>query len=110
MYLNFLKAIRINKLKLSQQELADKLHLSQSAYSRYENGSQDLPANILIKMKEEFNIDPQEILPLPHQQITCENGSTNVNVAINTGVIYAIPKELLDKILERLDDNTDKKK
>ncbi len=109
MFTHYLKEIRKERLNLSQQEMAEKLHLSQSAYSRYESGNQDIPSNILIKMKEKFDVDPQELIPLPHQHINCEAGSNNVNIAINSGVIYAIPKELPDKLIALVENGMAKK-
>ena len=35
---------------LTQQELANLLHISQATYSRYENGARDIPSSALITL------------------------------------------------------------
>ena len=39
---------------LTQQELADALHISQRSYSHYENGSRKLPLDILIAIADYY--------------------------------------------------------
>ena len=54
---------RIRKLreehKLSQKELASMLNMSQTGYSKYETGENDIPTHILIALANIFhtNID-----------------------------------------------------
>ena len=40
---------------LTQQELADALHISQRSYSHYENGSRKLPLDILIALADYYD-------------------------------------------------------
>lgn len=37
---------------LTQQEIADFLHISQTTYSRYENGNLDIPSIVLIRLAD----------------------------------------------------------
>ena len=41
---------------LTQQEIAEVLHISQRAYSHYENGTRDIPTSILIDLARHYNV------------------------------------------------------
>ena len=56
-----LSAIRRQE-KLSQEEMAERLHVSRSAYQYYERGERDLPGSLLLKVFHEFEADPLWIL------------------------------------------------
>lgn len=49
---------------LSQQNVADLLDLSQTAYSRYENGTLDIPTAILIKLAAFYKTSVDDLLGL----------------------------------------------
>lgn len=50
-----LKKLRKNQ-KLSQQELASKLNITQQAYAHYENGTRNIPIETLIKIADLYNV------------------------------------------------------
>lgn len=54
-----MKYERIKNLRedhdISQQELADYLHLTRSAYSNYENGLRDIPIDVLSKLADYYH-------------------------------------------------------
>ena len=56
-----LKKLR-KELRLSQIEMAERLNMTQSSYSKYENNKADLNLHLLEKLKEEFNVDPNEFI------------------------------------------------
>lgn len=56
-----LSAIRRQE-KLSQEEMAERLHVSRSAYQYYERGERDLPGSLLLKVFQEFEADPLWVL------------------------------------------------
>ncbi|MFW0739096.1 helix-turn-helix transcriptional regulator [Flavobacterium sp. T12S277] len=58
---NKLKILRKNK-KMSQEEVADFLGISQSAYARMESGESSSWANYILKICEVFAIFPEELL------------------------------------------------
>ncbi|WP_428231164.1 helix-turn-helix domain-containing protein [Flavobacterium sp.] len=58
---NKLKILRKNK-KLSQEQLAEYLHISQSAYARMENGESHTWAIHILKICKIFEITPDELL------------------------------------------------
>jgi transcriptional regulator with XRE-family HTH domain len=58
---NKLKALRKNK-KMSQEEVADYLFISQSAYARMESGESHSWANHILRICKIFEITPDELL------------------------------------------------
>ena len=47
---------------ISQTEMGKHLNVSQRAYSHYENGSRDIPLNVLIHFADFFNVSIDYIL------------------------------------------------
>ena len=47
---------------LSQKQLADYLGMSQTGYSKYEVGTNDIPTQILIKLARFYNVSVDYIL------------------------------------------------
>ena len=47
---------------ISQTEMGKLLNVSQRAYSHYENGSRDIPVNILIAFADFFNVSIDYLL------------------------------------------------
>lgn len=61
-----LKKIRLEK-GLSQEQLTEELknvgcYISRSTYTRYENGSRELPCCVLIKLSEYYEVSTDYIL------------------------------------------------
>ena len=49
---------------LTQQELADYLHIKQNTYSQYENGQRQIPLDVLIKLAKYYNTSTDYLLGL----------------------------------------------
>ncbi|MDE6024920.1 MAG: helix-turn-helix domain-containing protein [Lachnospiraceae bacterium] len=49
---------------LTQQDIASELNISQRAYSHYENGTRNLPVEVLIQLSEFYNVSTDYILGL----------------------------------------------
>ena len=47
---------------MTQQHLAELLHITQATYSRYENGNLDVPSAILIMLADFHNVSIDYIL------------------------------------------------
>ncbi|MBP3234817.1 MAG: helix-turn-helix transcriptional regulator [Eubacterium sp.] len=47
---------------LTQQQVADILHISQRAYSHYETGTRDIPTSILISLANYYNVSIDYLL------------------------------------------------
>ena len=47
---------------LTQTEFSTYLNISQRAYSHYENGSRDIPTDILIKIADYYNVSIDYLL------------------------------------------------
>lgn len=64
---------RIRELRedkdLSQTELAKQLGMSQTGYSKYETGENDVPTAILIKLAEIHNVSVDYLLGLTSVRI-----------------------------------------
>lgn len=59
---------RIRELRedndLTQQEVADYLHMKQPQYFRYEKGTRDVPSDVLIALAKLYNVSTDYILGL----------------------------------------------
>ena len=47
---------------LTQAEVSSHLHISQRAYSHYENGTRDIPTNILIAIADFYHVSTDYLL------------------------------------------------
>ena len=47
---------------LTQKQVAEKLNISQRAYSHYEGGSRNIPLNILIQLADIYNCSVDYLL------------------------------------------------
>lgn len=58
--------LRLRKLRdnagWSQQEVADRLYISQAAYSRLEKGEIEMTLSRLLRIREIYNIELEELL------------------------------------------------
>ncbi len=63
-YYENMKAIRI-KRGLTQTQVASLMNISQSTYSKYENGKRMIPLNMLAKFCLIVNVSSNYILDLP---------------------------------------------
>ena len=53
---------------LTQKELADKLGMSQTGYSKYETGENDIPTAILIKLSEIYGVSIDYMLGIINEK------------------------------------------
>ncbi len=58
-----IRDLRVDKDK-SQTELAKYLNVSQSTYSRYENGELDIPSGVLIALSHYYHVSIDYLLNL----------------------------------------------
>ncbi|HJB26731.1 MAG TPA: helix-turn-helix domain-containing protein [Firmicutes bacterium] len=63
---------RIKELRedrdLKQKEIADILCITQSTYSRYENGQLDIPSECLVKLAQFYEVSVDYLLGLTDQR------------------------------------------
>ena len=63
---------RIRELRedkdMTQQQMADILNCSQTAYSKYELGQRDIPTKVLIKLARFHNVSVDYLLEIDEQQ------------------------------------------
>ena len=53
---------------MTQQELANRLHISQATYSRYENGALDIPGSALIALARFYKVSVDYLLDLTNDR------------------------------------------
>lgn len=85
---NKLKILRKNK-KMSQEEVADCLHISQSAYARMESGESSSWANHILTICKIFGITPEDLL-----KVDLNRGLSSINDA----------DQLSDQIIEQYEE------
>jgi len=85
---NKLKILRKNK-KMSQEEVADCLHISQSAYARMESGESSSWANHILTICKIFVITPEDLL-----KVDLNRGISSINDA----------DQLSDQIIEQYEE------
>lgn len=105
-------AEKIKKLRksknLSQEAVAEKLHISQSAYARIENGESNSWANHLQKLSEILDEKPENFLKDDLNNLEQENTDQKGGMAfqfvgtINT--INSLSEKMIELYEERLQD------
>ena len=53
---------------MTQQELANLLHISQATYSRYESGALDIPSSALIALARFYKVSVDYLLDLTNDR------------------------------------------
>ncbi len=53
---------------LTQQQIADYLHIKQNTYSQYENGQRQLPLDVLIALSKFYRTSTDYILGLTNER------------------------------------------
>lgn len=65
-YRQLAMCLRMRKLRenagMSQQDVADRLHISQAAYSRMESGETDVTLNRLLRLSDVYGVQLTELL------------------------------------------------
>mgnify|MGYP001788482748 FL=1 len=96
-----LKIIR-ERHNMSQTQMGEILHLSQSAYQKLENGTSGLRSEHIVILIKKFGLGAKDLLDGDDIEIIFKDNATN-NGAINGKVqvvnINNTPSEILEKIL-----------
>lgn len=103
---NKLKKFRKNK-EMSQEEVADLLDISQSAYARMESGESHSWANHILKICAIFDIIPEDLLKIDTIQgkVIRKEKAAEINVSeLSEGIIeqYAERIKELKKTIKNL--------
>lgn len=115
MDINSLTASKIKELRLnidkSQDELAQELKLSSSAYRRLENGSVDINLKTLEKLADFYQISVGEIINQKSQSIyNCQNSHGVAIKSPNSTFNYNFNVEAIEKAVDVLTDIIQKSK
>jgi transcriptional regulator with XRE-family HTH domain len=95
---NKIKQLRKSK-SMTQEQVADYLHLSQSAYARMENGESHSWASHIDKICEVFGITPEELVK---SESVIINSSQQGGTSTNAIVINQISEKLIEQYEERI--------
>ena len=93
---NKLKQLRKNK-GMSQEQVADYLHVSQSAYARMENGESHSWASHITEICQVFEISAEELVK--NEGVVIGNIGTN-----NGGGYIQIVNQLSEKLMEQYEE------
>lgn len=53
---------------LTQQRIADYLHIKQNTYSQYENGQRQIPTDVLVKLARYYGVSTDYLLGLTDEK------------------------------------------
>ncbi|GAA0070267.1 hypothetical protein UT300003_17900 [Clostridium sardiniense] len=96
-----LKNLRLDN-DLSQVKLSEKLGISRSTYSNYENGISEPDLDMLIKISTFFNCSIDELLK---GKVATESYPFNPPILIDPNFNFDINKFTIDKLLRKLENN-----
>ncbi|WP_343704822.1 helix-turn-helix transcriptional regulator [Flavobacterium sp.] len=88
---NKLRMLRKSK-NMSQEEVADYLHISQSAYARMENGESGSWAIHILKISKIFVISPEELLIMDDER----------KDESSSGAVTQLSKKVIEQYEERI--------
>lgn len=91
---------RREELRLSQESMADYLHITQSNYSRLEKDDKRLTAPKIQKIAEVLKLNIAYLFGEQAAQVINQNNNDNVN-AYNVENLYQSNKEITDKLIEQ---------
>lgn len=105
------KIKRLRKSKgFSQEEMAEKLHISQSAYARIENGESHSWATHIEKLSEIFEVKPESFLTDETNNLEQENTDQKGGMAFQfVGTINTI-NSLSEKLIEQYENRIEELK
>lgn len=98
-----IRQLRLNKGK-TQEQLAEALKISQSAYARIESGSSNSWATHLLAISQYFEIKPEEIVKQDY--IKVDTIKTNNGALYNSGTINQLSEKLLEQFEHRLKEQS----
>ncbi len=88
--------------KLSQDDMAIKLCMSQPAYNKYENEKTPPTTDFLERLVKTFDVPMNWLLLPENEPVKIENIKVdNGNSFVNTNNVYTIPQELMDSLIKQ---------
>ena len=94
-----------NSKGISQEEMANRLHISQSAYSRIENGESNNWVHLIEKLCTELQVKPEELFVVSEGfvQNNCDKSSAVQHLTTQHDTHITI-NQLSDKVMELYED------
>jgi len=104
--MNVLVGKKIKNLRkqknMSQEQVADYLHVSQSTYARIENGESHSWASYIEPISKLFEIQPEELLK--NEVVRVDKIETNNGAIYNVGIINQLSEKLIEQYEQRIKD------
>lgn len=100
---NKIRGLRRNK-GWSQEQTADYLHISQSAYARIENGESSGWASLIDPISKLFEIEPSELLQ--QESVLVNNNQQGGNFS-NSMIINQLSEKLIEQYEARIKELQD---
>lgn len=101
MYGSKIRTIRLLR-GYSQEHMAEKMGIDQSAYSRIENNNQKLTVQQLETIAKELGVSIQDITN--HEPVIINNNSSTIGAQGHIENFYNDQKDMLEKIIASKDD------
>ncbi|SFI57244.1 helix-turn-helix transcriptional regulator [Olleya namhaensis] len=98
-----IRSLRLGKGK-TQEDLAEVLKISQSAYARIESGNSNSWATHLLAISQFFEIKPEDITKQDHIKVDTIN--TNNGALYNSGTINQLSEKLIEQFEIRLQEQS----
>lgn len=95
---NKIRTLRKEK-GLSQEQVADLLHISQSSFARIENGENSTWANYLTPLCDLFEIEPEELVK---QETIVINQDQKGGHSNNAFIINQLSEKLIEQFEQRI--------
>jgi transcriptional regulator with XRE-family HTH domain len=97
---------RIKQLRdlmgFSQEAMADKMAMSQTAYSRFETGETKVDFERLLKLANLLNADPLTLVQTSDKNITLNHSNNNVVSDYIDHQYMMVDKELLNQLQQTI--------
>ena len=81
---------------LTQQEVADKLNLNRSTYTKYETSVSEPSLEILLKIADIFGVDPNQLLDTERTKNVADSKKTKISVNPKEEKIFVNSFRMLD--------------
>lgn len=101
-----LRKIRVNRTKLSQQEIADFLGVDRNTYANWEKGENDVKSEYIPKLAQVLGVGIDELFEENQRgiQITNNHYEGKDNSLLNGAVIILTDKQAVQKFVDYINE------
>jgi DNA-binding XRE family transcriptional regulator len=102
-----LRKYRVNKVKLSQREVADNLGVDRNTYASWENNESDVKSEFILKIAHLFDVKISDLFTqetsVPYIMQTHNEGKDNS--ILNGAIIIFSDKQTVNKLFDLVTQN-----